>query len=352
MYQIPTLPLKTDIETNKILRKLIKVHRELAKVNEVAKTIPNERILINSLILQESKDSSEIENIITTHDELYKSDIDISNISLSTKEVQKYRQALICGFDLVKKNSLLLNRDILQVQSIIEPNKSGFRKQMGTVIKNPATGEVKHTPPQNHQEILDLMSNLERYINEELDNCDVLVKMAIIHHQFESIHPFYDGNGRTGRIINLLYLVLKGYLDIPIVYISNYIIKHKEEYYQLLEKVQKEDSWEDWVMYILDAIEYTSIQTYHKIKSIYELMQETKHLLKTQSKIPNIKDLLDTIYSTPYTKVDFVVDKMQIHRSTASKYLQELQDMNILRKVKMGRSNYYINIKLFELLEG
>ena len=231
------LPPKTNLETKKILKKAIQANRALAKLNGVAKIIPNSQILINSLVLQEAKDSSEIENIITTHDELYRASVDISNISNETKEVQNYSKALLLGYNLVKDNELLLKKYIVAIQKELEQNDAGIRRQSGTVLKNEQTDEVIYTPPQEFELIDRLMSDLERYINEPND-IDPLINMAIIHYQFESIHPFYDGNGRTGRIINILYLILNDLLDIPILYLSRYIIKNKADYYRLLQEVR------------------------------------------------------------------------------------------------------------------
>ena len=279
------LPLDIDIETKAILKKSILANKALAKLNGVAKIIPNQAILINSLILQEAKDSSEIENIITTHDELYQSSLDISNISHATKEVQSYTKALLKGFDLVRETSLLLTRHIVDIQQELEGNVAGIRKQAGTVLKNQSTGEVIHTPPQEESTIRKLLDNLEQYLNTN-DGIDPLIKMAIIHYQFETIHPFYDGNGRTGRIINILYLVLNELLDLPILYLSSYIIKHKADYYRLLQEVRTKGSWEEWIIYMLEGIEQTATKQVQLINDIKEPMDNTKQKLK--SELPKI----------------------------------------------------------------
>ena len=233
----PKLPLKKDIETKEILKATINANRALAKLNGVSKIIPNSNILINSLALQEAKDSSEIENIITTHDELYQADLDLKNMTNATKEVQNYKNALLKGFELVKEHKLLLKKYIVEIQQELEQNDAGVRKQSGTNLANAKTGEVIFTPPQDYETIQELLDNLEKYINESND-IDPLINMAIIHYQFETIHPFYDGNGRTGRIINILYLILNDLLDIPILYLSSYIIKNKADYYRLLQEVR------------------------------------------------------------------------------------------------------------------
>ena len=344
------LPLDIDIETKAILKKSILANKALAKLNGVAKIIPNQAILINSLILQEAKDSSEIENIITTHDQLYQSSLDISNISHATKEVQSYSRALLKGFDLVKDNSLLLTRHIVDIQQELEGNVAGIRKQAGTVLKNQATGEVIHTPPQEESTIRKLLDNLEQYINTN-DGIDPLIKMAIIHYQFETIHPFYDGNGRTGRIINILYLVLNELLDLPILYLSSYIIKHKADYYRLLQEVRTKGSWEEWIIYMLEGIEQTATKQVQLINDIKELMDNTKEKLK--SELPKIysKDLLEVLFIHPYTKIDMIVDKLEVTRKTASLYLNQLEEIGLMNGVKLGKSKFFVNIKLFELLQ-
>ncbi len=344
------LPLDIDIETKAILKKSILANKALAKLNGVAKIIPNQAILINSLILQEAKDSSEIENIITTHDELYQSSLDILNISHATKEVQSYSRALLKGFDLVKETSLLLTRHIVDIQQELEGNVAGIRKQAGTVLKNQATGEVIHTPPQEETTIRKLLDNLEQYINTN-DGIDPLIKMAIIHYQFETIHPFYDGNGRTGRIINILYLVLNELLDLPILYLSSYIIKHKADYYRLLQEVRTKGSWEEWIIYMLEGIEQTATKQVQLINDIKELMDNTKEKLKAE--LPKIysKDLLEVLFIHPYTKIDMLVDNLELHRDTASKHLKAMEKIGILNSVQIKNTRFYVNVKLFELLQ-
>ncbi len=348
---IPTnLPLSKDIETKKILKKSISSNRALAKLNGVAKIIPNSNILINSLALQEAKDSSEIENIITTHDELYKASLDIKNLSHATKEVQNYKNALLKGFGLVRDNKLLLKKYIVEIQKELEQNEAGIRKQSGTNLKNAKTGEVVFTPPQTFETIEKLLINLENYINETND-IDPLINMAIIHYQFETIHPFYDGNGRTGRIINILYLILNDLLDIPILYLSNYIIKHKVDYYRLLQEVRTKANWEEWIVYMLDGVEQTSLETIELIQDIYVMMENTKALIK--EKLPKIysKDLIEILFSNPYTKIDFLVDGLGLHRDTASKYLKQLETLGIVESIKIKNSKFYINVELFERLK-
>lgn len=348
---IPTnLPLAQTVETTKVLKKTISANRALAKLNGVAKIIPNQAILINSLVLQEAKDSSEIENIITTHDELYRASLNISDITNDAKEVQNYSKALLKGYDLVKENKLLLKKYIVDIQSELEQNNAGVRRQSGTNLKNAQTGEVIFTPPQDHETIQALLDNLESFINEPSD-VDPLVNMAIIHYQFETIHPFYDGNGRTGRIINILYLILKDLLDIPILYLSRYIIQNKSDYYRLLQEVRTKDVLEEWILYMLDGIEQTSIETIELIENIYELMQKTTQEVK--EKLPKIyrKDLIEALFMHPYTKIDFLVDNLGIARQTASRHLKELESIGIIKSIQIKNSKFFINTELFSMLQ-
>jgi Fic family protein len=351
-YLPQKLPLKIDLETKAVLKKVISANKALATLNGVAKIIPNQAILINSLVLQEAKDSSEIENIITTHDEIFKSSVDETAMSQSAKEVQNYRQALLKGYELVKEHKLLITRHIIDIQQELEQNNAGIRKQSGTLLKNPLTGEVKHIPPQNYSDIVNLLSNLENYINnDELEDYDPLIKMAIIHFQFESIHPFYDGNGRTGRIINILYLVLKELLNLPILYLSRYIIKHKNDYYRLLQEVQINNDWKSFVMYMLDSVEQTSLETIKLVEAIQSLMDKTKSKIETELPKVYSKDLLEIIFSYPYTKIEFLVNKLGIHRDTASKHLKELEKIGILKSIKLGKTKFFVNVELFDMLK-
>ncbi len=345
------LPLAYDVETKKVLKKLASAHRALGELKGVVTGIPNENILINTLGLQEAKDSSAIENIITNHDDVFKAGLNFEGFkSLNAKEVQNYISALKKGFALISRNKILTNNDIISIQSELEKNNAGFRKLPGTALKSSATGEIVYTPPQNYSDILDLMSNLEQFINDDsLSDLDPLVKMAIIHYQFESIHPFYDGNGRTGRIINALYLVMKGLLDLPVLYLSRYIIEHKGDYYRLLQQVRTNEAWEDWILYMLDGIEQISKETIILIRKIKELIHEYKLLLRTKYKFYS-QDLLNNLFKHPYTKIEFVEKDLGVSRITASKYLNTMAEDGLLKKQKLGTGNYYINEKLINLL--
>jgi Fic family protein len=347
------LPQNLELETKKALKQAATAHRYLAELKGISGTIPNEAILINCLALQEAKDSSAIENIITTHDEMYKAELGSNIVSTSeAKEVQRYVDALKVGFEFVKKEQILTSKHILAIQEILEGNSAGFRKLPGTGLKNLATGEIVYTPPQDHETIVKLMANLIDYINDDnLADIDPLIKMAVIHFQFESIHPFYDGNGRTGRIINILYLVLKELLDIPVLYLSQYIIETKSEYYRLLQSVRDKNHWEEWILYILKGIEITSRQTILIIQRIKELMQKYKHDIRTNFKFYN-QDLLNNLFQHPYTKIEFLERDLKINRLTAAKRLDEMTEKGYLEKHKIGRSNYFINRPLFDLLSN
>jgi Fic family protein len=345
------LPLDWDIETKTILKSLPSAHAALAELKGIASTMPNQSILINTLGLQEAKDSSAIENIITTHDDLYKSELNLDSYkSLNAKEVQNYIAATKTGFDLISKTGLLTNRIVLKIQEILEGNKAGFRKLPGTTLKNTSTGEIIYTPPQDPEEIKDLMSNLEKFINDkEACDFDPIVKMAIIHYQFESIHPFYDGNGRTGRIINILYLIQEKLQDLPILYLSNYIIKNKSDYYSLLQEVRTKNNWEEWLLFMIKAVDQTSKETIDLIVKIRELMMSYKRTLRDNYKFYS-QDLLNNLFKHPYTKIEFIQRDLNVSRITAANYLNKLADDKLLTKKKLGTANYYINDPLFKLL--
>ena len=352
MAQITSLNL-LDVErfeSPEILKKLALSSRRLAELKGIAGSIPNQSILINTLGLQEAKDSSEIENIITTHDELFKDDVLPESFSNpAAKEVLRYRQALRIGFNQIKQSGLLTSNHIIQIQAELEQNNAGFRKLPGTTLKN-AMGQVIYTPPQEPTEIIALMSDLEQFINNaELFDVDPLIKMALIHHQFESIHPFYDGNGRTGRIINVLYLVKEGLLDSPILYLSSYIVRTKADYYSLLQSVRVEDRWEDWVLYMLEGIEQTAALAIETIQAIKVALQDYKHRIRADYKFYS-QDLINNLFTHPYTKIEFVQRDLQVSRITATKYLEALTEGGFLKKQKMGRGNYYINIALNSIL--
>jgi Fic family protein len=345
------LPPDAELETRSVLKALAPAHRYLAELKGLAATIPNEHILINTLALQEAKDSSEIENIITTHDDLYKADLFSDYIkNPAAKEVSRYATALKTAFKQVKRDQLISVTRIVDTHQVLEQNDAGIRKLPGTALKNEQTGETVYTPPQNHGEIIRLMNNLEQFINDDaLCDADPLVKMAVIHHQFESIHPFYDGNGRAGRIINILYLVAKGLLDIPVLYLSRYIIRNKEDYYHLLQSTRDTGEWEPWILYMLEGIELTARQTIWIIQRVKKIMMVYKHRIRTE--LPKIysQDLLNNLFRHPYTKIESVQNDLRVSRLTATKYLEQLTEKGFIEKHKIGRYNYYVNRPLMDI---
>ena len=356
-YKIPLLPLPYDLETKTVLRQANKANRKLAELKGVAQTIPNERILISSLTLQEAKDSSAVENIVTTQDDLYRAGLDanFTLIGAATKEVLFYREAINEGFKLVRNKNILSLNDIKRIQEVLEQNSAGFRTTPGTQLKRSSDGAVIYTRPQDGQRIVELMSNLEPFINDdELCPIDPLVKMAIIHHQFESIHPFYDGNGRTGRIVNILYLVTSGLLDLPILYLSRYITHNKAEYYERIQAIRNATGdnsaqWEAWILYMLRGVEQTAEETIALVKNIGKLMTEYKNIIRPAFGGKYSHELLNGLFYHPYTKIGHLESNMQVSRQTAAKYLDRLASLGLLQKERMGKENYYINTKLMEL---
>lgn len=333
-----------------ILKRLAAASRQLAELKGVAASMPNQGILISTLGLQEAKDSSAIENIVTTHDELFRdAAFPEAATGAASKEVARYRQALRVGFEAVHASDLLTNNHILRIQAELEQNDAGFRKVPGTALKD-GTGRTVYTPPQDPAAIVALMSDLERFINDDaLFDADPLIKMALIHHQFESVHPFYDGNGRTGRIVNVLYLVKQRLLDIPVLYMSRHIVRTKSDYYRLLQEVRERDLWEDWVLYILTAVERTAAEGIATIQAIKALLLDYKHRIRAQHKFYS-QDLINNLFAHPYTKIEFIQNDLKVSRLTATKYLDALTSGGFVAKQKVGRSNYYINAPLFRIL--
>lgn len=350
------LPPGADVETITILKQLNNANKKLAELKGVARTIPNEEILIQTLTLQEARESSRIENIVTTQDDLYRAGLEFPDerVNPATKEVMRYGEAMRRGFRAVRQNKLLTNNIIQEIQRELEDNSAGFRSTMGTVLKN-QFGETVYTPPQDAEEVIRLMSNLERYVNvPELHDVDPLIKLAIIHYQFESIHPFYDGNGRTGRIMCILYLVINGLLDLPILYLSRYITKNKTQYYSYLQEIREsggsEKAWEQWILYMLKGIEVTAAETIELVQKIASLMKEYKRILKNRAAKIYSHDLLNCLFYSPYTKIEHLESHLEISRPTAVKYLDEMVRLELLKKEKIWRRNYYINTKLVAIL--
>jgi Fic family protein len=344
-------PLREKIESIRVLRQLINSSVALAELKGFVNTLPNPNILLNAVILKEASASSEIENIVTTQDRLYQAlSAKGIQIDLATKEVLRYREAALYGFQFIKKKEYLNTNAIIEIQKILEGNNSGIRKLPGTALRNSATGKVIYTPPDDHEAILKLMKNLEDYLNEK-DDIPLLIKLAIQHYQFESIHPFYDGNGRTGRIINVLYLILHGLLDSPILYLSSYIIKNKSEYYRLLQEIRIKGVWEEWVLYILKGVEETAHGAINQIQEIKKLFSNTQEHMKKKAEKSYSKELLELLFEHPYCKIEYVIDRLKVSRITASKYLKDLEGAGILETKRIWKEVLYINSKLFELLK-
>ena len=339
-----------DLKTPKILETLNEASRSLAELKGFANSIPNQHILINAITINEAKDSSAIENIVTTHDSIYKVLTESGFKEDAAKEVVDYRSAIWRGYEIIKEKGFIATNILVELQAMIEPNKSGIRKNPGTNLVNSKTGEIIYTPPQTESEIRYLLKNLEDYINNFDDSMDPLIKMALIHYQFESIHPFYDGNGRTGRILNILYLVLNNLLESPILYLSNYINKNKSDYYRLFTEFREKNNYEDWIIYILKGIEETSKKTIELIKKIQEEIESYKN--DFMEKLPKIysNELLNSLFFEVYTKINYIEDRCGVTRQTAATYLNQLVYADLLEYEKIGRESIYKNIRLINLL--
>ena len=351
MKLLTSLPEPGRLETYEVLKQLVGAHRYLAELKGVTATIPNPEILINTLSLQEAKDSSGIENIFTTQDDLFQADIFFDRSrNLAAKEVHRYAAALKSGFEQMRGDRLITVNRIVDYHKTLMNNEAGIRKLPGTVIKNSATGEIVFTPPQNPDEIQLLLTDLERFVNDDSECAvDPLIAMAIVHHQFESIHPFYDGNGRAGRILNSLYLVARELLDQPVLYLSAYIIDTKADYYRLLQSTRETDDWEPWLLYMIRGVEETSRATTGLIESIRNLMNNYEERIKKD--LPKIysHELLNNLFRHPYTKIEAVQDDLGVSRLTASKYLAALSEKGFVEKHRFGKYNYYINQPLVRI---
>lgn len=352
-YLIRPLPPGIDLETVPILKALATANRALAELKGRAASIPNQGILIDTLALQEAKASSEIENIVTTQDELFQAELFPDGPeSAAAKEVSLYRDALRLGFDRLRgSGGLIPNSTLVDMFRLLKRRDDGFRATPGTALRNEANGTIVFVPPQDAREIVEQMSALERFVNEdEACGLDPLIKMALIHHQFESIHPFPDGNGRIGRILNVLYLTRAGLLDIPILYLSRHITRHKADYYRLLQTVREDGAWEAWVLYMLQAVTETARTTLSLVEGIRTQMADAKHRMRSQ--LPKIysQELLNNLFRHPYTRIEFVQDDLNLKaRQTAAKYLDTLAEHRFVEKHRSGRNNYYINAALVRL---
>ena len=349
--KLEMLPYKNvNLKTNKILEQLTLASRALAELKGYSNTIPNMHILINAVTINEAKDSSAIENIVTTHDDIYKVLTESGYKEENAKEVVDYRNAIWLGYEQIKKDGYINTNTIIKIQGTIEHDNAGIRKLPGTELKNSITGETIYTPPQSEQEIRTYLKNLEDFINNNEDGIDPLIKVCLIHYQFESIHPFYDGNGRTGRILNILYLVLNKLIDSPILYLSKYINKTKQEYYKLFNEVRNNNNFEGWILYILKGIEITSKETITLIEKIQNEMKTYKE--EFRNKLPKIysKELLESLFYEVYTKISYIERACNVTRLTASSYLNQLEEIGLLESEKVGRERLYKNTRLIKLL--
>ncbi len=355
-YNIPELPPAVDFETKAVLKALSRAHRPLAELKGRAAAIPNQSILINMLGMQEAKASSEIENIVTTQDELFRADLlPDGDASPNAKEVVLYSDALALGFKSLHDNQgVLRNGTLIEIFRLLKGRDDGFRTLRGTALLNDKTGEMVYTPPQDAAAIEEHMRHLEAFINDSPPSeLDPLILMAIIHHQFESIHPFPDGNGRIGRILNVLYLTRVGLLDIPILYLSRHITQTKNDYYTLLQAVRDSngaaEDWENWVLYMIDAVANTAETTLKLIEGLRSLMAAYK--LKMREELPKLysQDLLNNLFRHPYTRIEYVQKDLNISRQTAARHLEQLTEIGFVTKHKSGKNNYYINEPLLNL---
>ncbi len=344
-------PAKEKIETVKVLRQLIKSSVALAELKGIVHILPNPEILLNAIILREARASSEIENVITTQDKLYQA-LSAKGIQVdaATKEVLRYREAMLYGVNFIKKKSFLSTNAIIEIQKILEENNAGIRKLPGTALRNASTGKLIYTPPDNIDAINKLLRNYELYINEE-DDVPQLIKMAVQHYQFESIHPFYDGNGRTGRIINVLYIIMAGLLENPVLFLSGYIIDNKSDYYRLLQEVRTKHNWEAWILFILNGIESTANETIAQVSKINKLFEQTRKLVQKKTTKIYSKELIELLFEQPYCKSEYLENRLNISRITASKYLKALENINVLESRKVWKETLYINTGLFNLLK-
>jgi len=349
--ELPKLPPDIDLETPRILKACIEANKELAKLKIAERLIPNQTVLINSIPLLESQASSAIENIVTTTDELFEhAQVPSYSMSSATKETLQYRQALYQGYISLKERPLSTSV-ICNICSTIRLIETNIRKLPGTALVNDVTGKKIYTPPEGEERLRELLTNWENYLHQENDGIDPLIKLAVQHYQFEAIHPFSDGNGRTGRIINLLYLIQRGLLDTPILYLSGYIIKNKAEYYRKLLQVTTEGGWVEWVLYFLDGIFEMSKWTMSKIFAIQELMDESSSLIKSKASSIYSKELIELLFTQPYVRIQNLVESADIGRDTASKRLKTLCDIGFLDEVKRGREKLFINHKFLNLLK-
>lgn len=347
---LPLLPPKANLESTAVLRKTIDASRALAKLNGAITNLPNPKLFLDTIHLQEAKASSEIENIVTTNDELYKAVIaDKRFDNPASKEVISYKNALWYGLEQLKTKPFITTNLCIEIMQRIKQNSSSIRTTTGTTLSN-TEGEVIYTPPSGENVIREKMKNLEQFINED-HSLDPLIKLALLHYQFEAIHPFSDGNGRTGRILLLLYLKIENLLDIPAIYMSEYIIQNKSEYYMRLKQVTENENWESWIMYILDMVERTSKKGIKRLEDILTSMKKTSEEIKKELPKAYSKDLIDILYKLPYTKRQHLIDAGLGTAKTVGNYLMELEEKGFLKSVRLGKEKLYLNHRLMSILE-
>ena len=347
---LPLLPPKVTLETTKVLRKTIDASRALAQLNGMLTNLPNPTLFLDTIHLKEAKASSEIENIITTNDDLYKSIVaDKKFNNPATKEVISYKEALWNGLQTIDKRPFISTNMCIDIVQSIKKNTAGIRTTPGTALKN-IKGETIYTPPTGEIIIREKLTNLETFINGK-DTLDPLIKMALMHYQFEAIHPFSDGNGRTGRILLLLYLKLEKLLDTPAIYLSEYIIKNKTEYYKKLQGVTENNNWEDWILYLLDMIEYTANKGLQRLNDVTNLMEVMTEEIKARLPKVYTKELVEILFRLPYTKRQFLMDADLGTAKTVGNYLKELEKAEFLISEKVGKEKLYLNHRLMSVLE-
>jgi len=347
---LPALPPKEDVETKKVLLKTIKASRALSKLNGALSNLPNPNLFIDTIQIKEAKASSEIENIITTNDELFETLVaEKKNLNSAAKEILSYKSALFLGLQEIQDRPFISTNLCIKLVQEIKQNKSSIRTTPGTALLN-GNGQIVYTPPTGEETIRKKMANLEKFTNDN-DKIDPLIKMAIMHYQFEAIHPFADGNGRTGRILLLLYLKLEKLLEIPAIYLSEYIIDNKTNYYKCLREVTEKSKWENYILYMLDMVEVTSQRVITKLETIISLMEEIEHKIKSKSPKLFSKELLEIIFELPYTKRKNLIDAKLGSPKTVGNYLINLEKIGILHSKKVGKEKLYINHKLMKVLE-
>ncbi len=350
---LPDLPPKADLETTEIFKLTIKANKLLAELKGYCQTLPNPNLLLNTIILQESKESNAIENIVTTQDELYKASLNITDKikNPAAKEVIQYREAMYWGLEQINKNGLITTNMLVGIMQKLRDSDDNIRKNPGTKLANPSTKSIVYTPPDGESLIREKLAQLEKFINDDtLNDLDPLVKMALIHYQFEAIHPFSDGNGRTGRILNVLYLINKDLLGLPVLYLSRYIIQHKSDYYKFLREVTEKNNWEAWVKFVLKGIGETAEMTLFKINTILQLKLDTQPLIKKVLKSSYSKELLDLLFSYPYIKTSILEENSIAKRQTAAEYLKKIENTGLITSIKIGKEVYYINTGLMKVL--